>query len=223
MNPLTILQDAFYFFRRHLWFIAQLCLPLIILEALGEQWVIHATGPNDVPMYDILVGLLFYPLYTGALILYLDARSNGEQPAKRDLWTMALRLWPKFALLAAISTLLIMLGISLVVLPGLWVMTKLVFAEYLLVLRGLTPLAALKQSFELSRGHFWRILGCILGVLVPLWALNGLSESVWPAEQYPVLSLAVDIVNSFLQLFTSVVMFRLFMLVTDPTLQAPKR
>lgn len=219
MKPLTILQDAFYFFRRHLFSIAQLCLPLVLLEALAEQLVARSAGPSASPVFDILVGLLFYPLYTGALIYYLDARSNGEAPRNGQLWGMALRLWPKFALLAAISTLFIMLGMSLFVLPGLWVMAKLVFAEYLLVLRGLPPLAAIKQSFELSRGWFWQILVTLLLVLVPLWVIDWASSEVYPAEGNVLVSLLIDSLNSFLQLFTTVVMFRLFMLVSDPTLR----
>lgn len=218
MNPLSVLRDSLYFSRRNLWAIAQLCLPLLVLESLGRQLVAHLVGPDGSPVFDVMVGLLFYPLYTGALILFLDARSNGDAPRHRDLLAVALRIWPPYALLAAISTLLIMLGMSLYVLPGLWVMVKLAFAEYLLVLHGLTPLAAIKQSLELSRGRFWPILACVLTALVPLWLIDGASDAVFPAGQNLLVDLIVDSLNSFLQLFTSVVVFRLFMLVTEPDL-----
>jgi hypothetical protein len=218
MNPLSVLRDSFYFCQRNLLAIVQLCLPLLVLEALGRQWVGHLTGPDASPVFDVLVGLLFYPLYTGALILFVDARSNGETPRPRDLLAVALRIWPMFALLAAISTLMIMLGIYMFLLPGLWIMVKLVFSEYLLVLRGLTPLAAIKQSMELSRGRFWMILACLLAVLAPLWLLDGLSETLYPSGQNVPIDLLLDVFNSFLQLFTSVVLFRLFMLVTEPDL-----
>jgi hypothetical protein len=218
MNPLSVLRDSFYFCQRNLWAIAQLCLPLLVLESLGRQLVGHLVGPDGSPVFDVLVGLLFYPLYTGALILFLDARSNGDTPRHRDLLAVALRIWPPYALLAAISTLLIMLGMSLFILPGLWVMAKLAFSEYLLVLHGLTPLAAIKQSIELSRGRFWRIMACILAALIPLWLLDDASGMLYPAGQNMLVDLIIDSLNSFLQLFTSVVLFRLFMLVTEPDL-----
>jgi uncharacterized membrane protein len=161
----------------------------------------------------VIVGLLVYPLYTAALILFLDARSRGEAPRTRDLLATALTLWPRFALLTALNTLLILVGLSLYFLPGLWLMVTLAFSEYLLVLRGLTPLAAMKESLNLSRGNFWRILLCILAVMGPLWLLKGVSVSVYPSPQNPVLSLLIDSVHSFLQLFTSVVLFRMFMLI----------
>ncbi|MGN8346423.1 YciC family protein [Pseudomonas sp. SMV71] len=213
MNPFDVLRDSLYFFKRHLGRIAQLCLPLVILEALLQQGVDSAVGPEGFPGYSLIVGLLVYPLYTAALILFLDARSRGDAPHSRDLLATALTLWPRFALLTALNTLLILVGISLYVLPGLWLMVTLAFSEYLLVLRGLTPLAAMRESMKMSRGNFWRILVCILCVMGPLWLLKGVSVSAYPPPQNPLLSLLIDSVHSFLQLFTSVVLFRMFMLL----------
>ncbi|WP_137887412.1 YciC family protein [Pseudomonas sp. 2FE] len=215
MNPLPILRDSWYFFSRNLAAIALLCLPLIVLEGLAQLAVTAWSGSAASPAHGLLVGLLFYPLYTAALILFLDARSRGLQPRTADLLAMALRLWPSFAVLAALSTLLIMLGVSLFVLPGLWVMIKLAFAEYLLVLRGLTPLAALRESFQLTTGHFWRILLCILSVMLPLWLLDWLSFPTTDQQPDALLSFVLDCTNGFLQLFASVVLFRLFMLVSQ--------
>ncbi len=216
MNPLTILRDSLYFFRRNLASILMLCLPLVVLEALTKQVLSNALAQNASTTYELIVGLLFYPLYTGALILFLDAKTGGEAPPKSHLWAGALRLWPTFAVLTALSTLLIMAGFSLFILPGIWVMIKLVFSEYLLVLRGMTPLAAMRASFMMTRGHVLRILVCVLFVYLPLSVLEGLSFYVLPEQQSPVLSLTVDSISSFLQLFISVVMFRLFMLIDEP-------
>jgi len=154
MNVLAILRDAWFFYSRHFLTIVRLCLPLILLESLTRLGIDHWLGDNAPPALDLLVGLIFYPLYVGALILFLDARSRGHDPALGAVYARALPLWPALAVLSGLGTLLILLGASLFVLPGIWVMVKIAFAEYLLVLRGLTPLAALKQSFQLTRGHF---------------------------------------------------------------------
>jgi hypothetical protein len=212
MNPLHVLRDAWFFFSGNLLPIARLCLPLLVLEALVQQQIIVLFGVEAAAAYGILVGLLFYPLYTGALILFLDARSNGQSPRLRDLLGASLNLWPRFALLAGISTVAIMLGASLFVLPGLWMMIKLAFAEYLLVLRGMTPVKALHESFELTSGYFWPILFCVLAVMVPLWLLAWWSQPDAGAQTDVLLTLLLDSANGFLQLFATVVLFRLFML-----------
>ena len=212
MNAFHVLRDAWFFFSHNLPAIVRLCLPLVVLEAVVQQFVRAQVGIEAAAAYGILVGLLFYPLYTAALILFLDARSRGEAPANRDLLAASLRLWPGFALLAGLSTLAIMLGASLFVLPGLWIMIKLAFAEYLLVLRGLSPIKALHESFELTSGYFWQILSCVLCVMLPLWLLAWASQPAEGAQPDILLNLLFDSANGFLQLFATVVLFRLFML-----------
>lgn len=212
MNPLSVLRDSLYFFRRHLTSILQLCLPLVVLEALGTQLLYSQLGEQASPAYGMLVSLLFYPLYSAALILYLDTRSNGQPIAKRDLFARAVQLWPALALLILISSLLIMAGLALFIFPGVWIMVNLVFAEYLLVLRGLPVIESMRTSARMTTGHFMRIMVCMLSVLAPLWLIDGLLLTAFPDPQ-PGVQLLLDSLSGFLQLFSTVVLYRLFMLL----------
>ena len=218
MNVLSIFRDACFFYSRNLSAILRLCLPWIALESGARLAVDHLLGQGAMPAQELLVGLVFYPFYAGALILYLDARSRGFDPAIRDVWVRALPLWPALAVLAGLTTLLIMLGASLFVLPGIWILVRLAFAEYQLVLRGLTPLAALKGSFALTRGRFLLVLGCTLIVLVPVWLLEaGLAASLWHGDTPPgALAVLVDSALGVLQLLATVVLFRCYMLCSAP-------
>lgn len=217
MNPLSVLRDSLYFFRRHLVSILQLCLPLVILEALCTQLLYRQLGDQSSAGYGMLVSLLFYPLYSAALILYMDTRSNGQDIAKRNLFARAVQLWPSLALLILISSLLIMAGLALFIFPGVWIMINLVFAEYLLVLRGLPVVQAMRESARMTTGHFMRILVCVVAVLAPLWLLDGLLLMAFPEPQ-PGVHLALDSLSGFLQLFSSVVLYRLFMLLENDAL-----
>lgn len=219
MNPLTVLRDSLYFFRRHLSSIVGLCLPLVVIEALCTQLLYTQLGEDASQGYGLLIGLLFYPLYTGALILFLDSRSQGYEPQKRNLLAAALRLWPSFALLVMLSSLLIMFGIALFILPGIWVMVHLAFAEFLLVLRDKAPVDAMRASWQMTTGRFWLILTCMLCVLAPLWLLDGLILALLPDPRNGLLELAFSSLSSFLQLFSTVVIYRLFMLISEPELQ----
>ncbi|MCV9921310.1 MULTISPECIES: YciC family protein [Pseudomonas] len=212
MNPLSVLRDSLYFFRRHLASIIQLCLPLIVLEALLTQLLYRQLGEQASPAYGMLVSLLLYPLYSAALILYLDTRTQGQDILKRNLFARALQLWPQLALLIMISTLLIMAGLALFVFPGIWIMINLVFAEYLLVLRGLPVVQSMRESARMTTGHFMRILVCVFASLAPVWLLDGLLMMAFPQPQ-PGVQLAMDSLSGLLQLFSSVVLFRIFMLL----------
>lgn len=212
MNPLVVLRDAVHFFSRHLLFIATLCLPLIVAECLVRTLVVHLLPAQHAPAYELVSALLFYPLYTGALILFLEARSQGQHPKRLPLLAASLQLWPRFAVLAALSTLAIMLAGSLFLPLALWLMVKLAFAEYLLMLRGANPMQAIRESFLLTVGHLWSLLACVLLVIVPLWLLEDWSLHLLGAQTDPIDGLLLDVINDFLQLFSSVVLFRCYML-----------
>lgn len=219
MNPLDALRDAWYFFRQNLLQVILLCLPFLLLEAVLRLQIEGLVAAAQAPLYDVLLGLFFYPLYSAALILFIEARSSGGQPAKRALIAMSLTLWPRFVLLAGIGTLAIMLGASLFILPGLWLMVRLVFSDYLLVLRGLSPLQALHESLQLTRGHFWPIFACVLLVMVPIWVIGFMAGDI---AADPAGRLLLDLLLGLCQLFTTVVVFRLFMLRTgDNTAPLP--
>ena len=220
MNVFSILREAWFFYSNNLRTIIPLCLPLIVLESCVRLLIEHSLGKNALPAQELLTGILFYPLYIGSLILYLDARTRGHDPGVRQVWARMLQLWPALAVLAALGTLLIVLGASLFVLPALWVMVKIAFAEYLLVLRGMSPLQALKESFAQTRGYFLPILGCMMAVLLPVWLLEiGLASQLWGEENPPAgLAILVDGVVGLFQLLATVVVFRCYMLSSTPAL-----
>ncbi len=213
MNLLAVLRDAWFFYSRNLVTIVRLCLPLILIESVAHQLVVKFTGVAAHPLRDLLVTLLFYPLYTGALIFLLDARSQGFAPSNGRLLAMALLRWPAFALLAGLTASAVLLGLSLFVIPGLWLMVKLAFSEILLVQRNLAPLQAMRASFALTEGRSLPVLGCVVLTVLPLWALNlSISASLDTASD-PLAALLVDGVLGLAQLFSTVVFFRLYMLV----------
>lgn len=212
MNPLSILHDAWYFFSRHLPHLALLCLPPILLEVLAQQGWNRYHGGTTSPLAQLLIGLLFYPLYSTLLIRFLDARSRGELPSAAELWSAALRLWPRFAVLAGLSSALVILGGALYLLPALFVIVKLAFAEYLLVLRDLSPLEAMRQSYQLTRGRFASLLVLVLCSMLPLWLLNGWVDAQLGDDAGLAAHLLLDGALSFLQLFPSVALFRAYML-----------
>lgn len=216
MKPLSLFRDTWFFFSRNLPTIAWLCLPWVVLENLAQHAIQAWLGSADATGYSLLASLLFYPLYSAALILFLDARSRGLQPRIGDLLATALRLWPSFALLTVLSSLLIMLGASLLVLPALWVMVKLAFAEYLLVLRGLSPLAAMRASMHLTNGYFWPIAVCLLALMAPLWLLDSWVYRQLGEQPNEWLALLFDSANGFAQLAATVLLFRCFMLLPSP-------
>ncbi|MBW5414741.1 MULTISPECIES: YciC family protein [Pseudomonas] len=209
MTPFNILRDALYFFSRHLVSLLILCLPWLIIESVARWQVVQHFG-TEGGLWELLVGVMFYPIYTGSLILFLNARSHGHMPPITELWGHALRLWPRFAIMAGLVASLVVLGFSLMIVPGFLVMVKFAFAEPMLVLRGMAPLEAMSASFQKTRGHFLTLLPLILITLLPAWLLDA-----WISSQFgdtPALQIILQSLSGLLQLISSIAIFRLFMM-----------
>ena len=222
MSPLPILRDAWYFFSRNLTSLATLCLPLILLESVVGQFVqqqlVATDEPNNAPMaYALIVGLIFSPLYKGALILYMGSRSDGFYPTNGEILKRALSLWPVYALLSALTTLAVLSGLMLMIIPGLWLMIKLVFADFQVMLRGRAPIEAIRDSFALTAGKFWPITACLLVAMIvlsgPWLVLAWLVSPEGAIEPHGVIALILQALMGFLQLFVTIVAFRLFTLI----------
>lgn len=212
MSVFSLLRDAWFFYSRHLGFILSLCLPLVLLESITRQLLEHWSAADTLPMQDLIAGLLFYPLYTAALILFMEGRNQNISYSRSQLFSMALQRWLPLALLVSCVTTLIMLGGALYLLPGLWVMIKTSLAEFLLIERNYAPFQAIRESFVLTRGRFWLILGISLATLVPLMLAEYLLMGLLPNTD-PWTQCGVDLVLGIAQLFATVVFFRLYMLI----------
>lgn len=214
MDVLTVLRDSLYFSRRHLMNIVRLCLPLIVLESVALQLWFLQFDEDAQASQGIIVGMIFYPMYSSALMLYLDARSRGKTPTLRAVFNRMSQFYPKVLGQRALGALLVLIGFMLLVVPAIWVMVRLVFAQYLLVLRGYPIVEAMRESVRMTRGHFFRIMFCMLAVMVPIVLLE-LGTLVLVPDLSLVGRIALSSLSTFLQLFSLVVLYRLFMLVEE--------
>lgn len=216
MTVFSLMRDAWFFYSRHLGFMLSLCLPLILLESLTQSLLEYWSSANSLPIQDLVAGLLFYPLYTGVLILFMDSRSRQQPASHSQLLAQAFQRWLPFAVLVGCTTSLIMIGGALYLLPGIWFMVKTSLAEFLLVERGLSPLEALRDSFILTRQRFWLILGCVLLTLIPVMSAEYFLRLQLTGAQDLWAELGIDGLLGMAQLFATVVFYRLYMLVVPP-------
>lgn len=213
MNFFAILRDSSYFYRQHLKSILLICLPLILPIAIGRVLVDTSEDVDSALLFYGMCILLFQPTYTGALILFMKERHDQVQLQVPNLWLKALKLWPLMVVMGFLFAVAVMLGAVLLILPAIWILVKLSFAQYLLIARGLGPVDALKASFNLTQGHFWLTFSCVFGVSVSLVLFEILMNVSFGVVRSPLLSLAIYTLAGLLQTFALTLLFRLFTLV----------
>lgn len=93
------------------------------------------------------------------------------------------------------------IGILLLIVPGIVFACRLAFVPYLVMDKGLDPVAAVEKSWNMTRGHGWRIFGMyllailvfVLGLLV--FVIGAFFAVIWISCAFASLYHAVDIVD----------------------------
>ena len=158
MQVKLILSDSYIFFIRNFWQIVTLCLPFLLVEAFFESLL---TSSDNFQFLSWTSYVVIYPIYTAALILFMAKSAKKEHPRSTEIIALSLRLWWPVFILTIINLSLGLVGLLLFIIPGIWVVVRLSFAEFFLILNDLKPWEAISQSFKTTKQYFWFIL-CLL-------------------------------------------------------------
>jgi membrane-anchored glycerophosphoryl diester phosphodiesterase (GDPDase) len=90
----------------------------------------------------------------------------GETPSAGQILQSAVVLLAPAIVVVFLTSLSVLLGLLLLVIPGIYVLIRLQFAASALALDGQRGTYALRRSWQLVRGNFWRVLGITLLALL---------------------------------------------------------
>lgn len=139
-----------------------------------EYWLAHWAWL----LLCILVGMAGTLAFLRALL----AAAGGV----RDTVGTAAVLLPTYLAASLIAFVLVLAGLLLLIVPGLYLMARLApLASVVAAERRFDPLDAVLRTFDLTRGHAWPILlylGCVwsalYGVLLPIETNSSLAEAL---------------------------------------------
>ena len=157
---------------------------LIIMAAyILTSWVSNAL--EDAPVLNVVASILFWVLHIvldiGLVKIALKLTAD-QKPELADLFNHYPLFW-KYLGGAILSGLIIMGGLILLIVPGIYFAVKLQFVTYLIIDQGLGPIDAIKKSWEITGGNFWNlflfglvivlinVLGFLALVVGLLWAI----------------------------------------------------
>lgn len=226
MSLSAILTEAYNFFRNHIVQLAMLTVPLLLLQVGIQMWLgaelLNADPENPqfgTPhMLAVIALMVIFSVLIAALTLFMELRTEGMQPSTGQVLKSSLAFVPGLMLagvfsgmaiaaptmiLAAIGPIWILgMGISL------YLFARLAFVNFMVVVERMSPLQAIKASFEFSSG----LTGTTILVLLsyfPLLLIGSVLSQLGQAGGMP-LQLVMDTFVAFIGLFVNVALFRLY-------------
>lgn len=115
-----------------------------------------------------ILGLLFYPLYTGFLYIVHKANNNLEFNFS-DLFIGYRQNTLNIILYALISGIIIGIGIMLCVIPGILIYALTFIGLPILFFENKGAIESLQKAFEVSKEHLWTMVGTsVLAVIISI-------------------------------------------------------
>lgn len=219
----TLLSDSFIFFRNHFSAIAAIILPIIIpfeLFAVLYQHVIASDGFALADQLILLVlGLMIYPVYAGGLVFFMVSVLKREPIDNNTAWRLAWANWSRYLLVTVMVGVAVMLGLSLLIVPGIILGARFAFSEFELLLGGKGPLNAISSSWQLTREYMWYLAGGFILFTVALYTPYILLEYISSPDS-PLYWTTSSVLNVLVALFGAlyaIFAFRIYDLVKPQT------
>jgi hypothetical protein len=181
---------------------------------LGEYLIWYAPSDDEVSRsfrVGALIETVFGPIYCGALVYALAQLKNGRRPSYFEAISVGLRTWGRLFSARFLAGLWIVVGLILLVVPGIVLMVRYAFINAVVVLEGVGGDSARRRSAELTRGFRWQIF--LAGLLffvtfAPLsFAIRVPYEQFFPALNTMATDVAADCVLDMAYAIVQIVIF----------------
>ncbi|RTR28871.1 hypothetical protein [Shewanella atlantica] len=227
MSLSAIFTEAYNFFRNHISQLAALTVPILFVQVGIQLWLGMEMANADLEnpqfgalhMAAVMALLLVFSLLIASLTLFMEIRSQGHEVNTALVLKTSLSFVPPLLLAGVFSGLAILAPVMLFAAFGpLWlvglvisiyIFARLAYVNFMVVVERLTPLEAIKGSFNFSGPIAFKTL-LVLMLYIPLSLIGGVLSSAAQSVGFP-LQLIVEVFIAFIGLFVNVALFRLYM------------
>jgi hypothetical protein len=203
---------------------------------LGEYLIWHVPSDDDLGRsfrVSSLIEGVFGVISSGALVYALAQLKKGRRPGYFEALSVGFRNWGRLFSARFFAGIWILLGLILLVIPGIVLMVRYAFIDAVVVLEGAGRKSARRRSTELTRGLRWQIFMAALLFAAAFASLEYLIRVSY-TENFPALNtmamdVAVDCVLDIVYAIIEIVIFLYYWQATEhphdefnPGLASPK-
>lgn len=145
-------------FKANTWLLIGSTAVLFVISMVGEL-------DKDSIILGLIGSILGFIVQIGFNKMFLRM-SDGELPKFVDIFKEYKYFW-KYLGASALQALVIIGGLILLIIPGIIWAVRFSFASIIVVDVGMGPMAAMKESYAITKGKFWQLLGffIVIGII----------------------------------------------------------
>ena len=213
----AITQSLFFFSRYGLSLTLLFWLAVVPSEVIG-LYVRHTLPMGNelqAAMVELMVSGLVDPLVTGAGIFFIASRDQGGHLSLYESYLKSIGRYLPLVTGYFVTVVIVLFGLSLYLIPGFYLLYKLMFVEFRVALKQEPPLVAIMASFNQTRDQYSLLLSPFVLLLAIGWLSRQLSDYLLMDSRNDLLPRVVAAaVEAPLTAFAVVIGFRLFTLTS---------
>ena len=168
-------------------------------------------------VYTVVISIVFLYISYGYLMVTMKA-ARGESPEMADLFRPFGRPVTVFVT-ALLMGIIITIGLALLIVPGIFLICRLVMVPYMVLDRGLGVGGAISGSWRLTKGYGWHVFLLILvfmvtsGVIISILSVIfgvGLLFSGGDYTGFIVYMVVISFISGFVEIFASLAIGSLY-------------
>jgi hypothetical protein len=217
----TMLQDGLRLFKTFspgiAWIVLPIFIPVELFDAFYTSRFIHESSSFSLYLPPMVLRFMAHALYKGALIFYLASIISGKMIGPKAAWALGIKFWPRMILLNLMVWISLTAGFVVMIAPGVYLLGRLAFAEFELLLNQRDPLDAMKASWAQSGSYVWIILGGYLIISVILYVPYYIPVALFHIRESDlgIMVNVIDIMYSFLSVTYTLFAFRVYHLYKE--------
>lgn len=181
IQPRQLLRDSFSYVKP--FYVAMLAffVPNFIVALLLPEIV----SPSAKFLVFLINALCIAPFVTGAAIFYMHQNLTQRGATLPDAMARAGEKFSQLVLLTVIVGVILVLGVILLIIPGIYLSVRLSFVFYAVMIENQSAFNAIQRSWQLTQGHwwllFWSFFLIVIVLTVPVFVITFLTVSLDPA------------------------------------------
>ncbi len=146
------------FLKRPLFLVGAVLIVLVLSS------IVNALPGENGSLILVLAALVVNVLIELGLIAFiLKAHDDVAQVKLADLWHP--KAFLPYLAVKIITTVAVLVGLVLLIIPGIIVALTVIFATYLVIDKNMGPIESLKESARLTKGHKWGLFMLMLALI----------------------------------------------------------
>ncbi len=181
-----IIREAWGLYWKHFSALATIMLMVWVPCEFAQNWIeYHLFSPDNVGAtyrLERFVNGFIGIIATSGVYYYLNEVKVRSDASVGQAFSMGFKYWGWMFGTRLVMGIGLLLGFLLLILPGIYLWVRWSLSELLVVTEGVAGTSALRRSFDLTKGKFWRLFGWLvvgsLPALVPMMGIEAVLSLV---------------------------------------------